>query len=318
MPALETAQNGLAVRNVNRIASPLQSPVPHGNPIHSANIGKRRALASSVMCSPARPGHQSGMAEMFSRARAHLDSISDASTSPRWSYLSTLPSTVDNYDVQYPALPLIPTPPRRLEHPVASNGIRVNHAQVFPVPSTTHDGAIETPQRGRRLVRDAETHRTPPPRFHPQRPIRRDAPYSAETLKPERYYARLGRPAEAPQSDTAKSEVSSKSGGSSTSWTGDSDFYYSKPQPLPQQQRQCSVSEWLEQLPDKLEKLGHGIEGEDGEGEGEDEDQSEPPMSPLSPNVELERGTIRRRRIERKVRKRCPSYNDEDIFGIET
>lgn len=262
------------------------------------------------------------MAEIYSNARAHLDGMSEVSASPR-RYQSTRPSTTESDEVKYPALPLKLGPPRNLENGHLTCETKKDSELVFPVLSMTHDSAIGSLQRGRRISRDAENHnlRTPPPRLYPLRPIRRHVPYSVETLKPERYYASLGRPAEPPQSDTALSEVSSESEGSSASWTGDSEFYYPKPQPLPQQQRQCSVSKWLEQLPEKLEKLGYVDSATDSEEAPEEEEEKteedELAMSPLSPHVELQRGTVRRRRVEKQVRQRCASYNDEDIFGGE-
>lgn len=260
------------------------------------------------------------MAEIYSNARAHLDGMSEVSASPRH-YQSARPSTTESGEVKYPALPLKLGPPRNLENAILTHETKKDSELVFPVRSMTHDRAIGSLQRGRRISRDAENHnlRTPPPRLHPLRPIRHDVPCSAETLKPERYYASLGRPAEPPQSDTALSEVSSESEGSSASWTGDSEFYYPKPQPLPQQQRQCSVSKWLEQLPEKLEKLGYVDSATESEETPEEEktEEDEIAMSPLSPHVELQRGTVRRRRAERQVRQRCASYDDEDIFGGE-
>lgn len=317
MSAPEAVLHGLAVRDVNRIANPLRSPVPRESHIIPANIGKRRALAGPLLSSPARKGHGTRMAEIYSKAREQLESTSEVSASPR-RYQSTRPSTTESDEVQYPALPLISGPPRKLENDTPTCRAQKNSDLVFPVLSWTHDSAIGSPQRGRRLSRDTENHslRTPPPRLYPLRQIRRDVPCSTATFKPERYYASLGRPAEPAQSDTALSEVSPESEGSSASWTGDSEFYYPKPQPLPQQLRQCSVSEWLERLP---EKLGLGDSGTDSEKAPEEEEEEpaadEGVMAPLSPHVELQRGTIRRRRVEMQIRQRCASYDDEDIFG---
>jgi hypothetical protein len=43
-------------------------------------------------------------------------------------------------------------------------------------------------------------------------------------------------------------------------------------------------------------------------------DPDEETLSSLSPGVEIERGCTRQKRIERKVRQRCVSYDDDDIF----
>ncbi|KAE9971175.1 hypothetical protein BLS_004602 [Venturia inaequalis] len=311
MSAPEAVKRGLAVRDANRIANPLRSPIPRESHSISANIGKRRALAGPLLSSPARKGHGTRMAEMYSNARAHLDSLSDVSASPR-RYQPTQPSTTKSDEIKYPTLPVDAGPPRNLENETATH--KPKESSELDLPVWIHDSAIGSPHRGRRLSRDAENHsvKTPPLRLNP-RPIRRDVPYSAETLKPKRYYASLGRPVEPPQSDTALSEALSGSEGSSASWTGDSEFYYPKPQPLPQQLRQCSVSEWLERLPEKLDSATDT--GEVPEEEAED-DEDELAIPPLSPYVELQRGTVRRRRrVARQVRQRCASYDDEDIFG---
>ncbi|TLD24713.1 hypothetical protein E2P81_ATG12049 [Venturia nashicola] len=313
MSGPEVVQHGLAVRDVNRIANPLRRPLPRDSRNVSANIGKRRALAASLLSSPARKGHGTRMAEMYSNARAQLDSTGEASASPR-RYQSTRTSTMESDEVKYPALPSKVDLSR--ENDTLTDRNKESSELVFPVLSWAYDSAIGSPQRGRRLSREAENHslRTPPPRLYLPRPLRRHVPYSAETLKPERYYASLGRPAEPLQSDTALSEVSSESEGSSASWTGDSEFYYPKPQPLPQQLRQCSVTEWLERLPEKLEPATDTEKAPRKEEEDEEE-KDELTMSPMSPHVELQRGTIRRRRMEKQVRQRCASYDDEDIFG---
>jgi hypothetical protein len=309
-----TFQNALAVQDMNSLAishsaSPLRSSQLLFKGSVSANIGKRRALAGPILSSPARQGHRSRMAEIFSKARAQLDSMSDVSASPRRSALSAQPSITEPGEVKYPTLRLLLGPPHSLDLPAATSQAKESHELVFPGLMSTLDSGTDFSRKWcRGLAKETDTHRTSPPRFYPQRRLRRDAPDSAETLKPERYYASLGLPAEAPQSDTALSEYSSEHTSSSASWTGDSEFYYPKPQPLPQQQRQCSVSEWLDRLPEKLERLGEGTE---------DDEEDEAPMSPLSPHVELERGSRRRRRIEKQVRKRCVSYDDEDIFGLE-
>lgn len=308
MSDFEAVQHGLAVRDVNRNANPLRSPAPRESHCISANIGKRRALESPLLSSPARKGHGTRMAEIYSRARAQLDSMSNVSASPR-RHQSTRPSTAgaESDEVKCSALPLKVGPPREKDTLIHND--KESSELVLSILNWTHDGAIGSSQRGRRLSREAENHglRTPPPRLHPLRPIRRHVPYSAETLKPERYYASLGRPGEPLQSNSAMSEASSESEGSSASWTGDSEFYYPKPQPLPLQLRQCSVSEWLERLPDKLDSATDTEKAPE-------EEEAELAMSALSPHVELQRGTIRRRRVETQVRQRCASYDDEDIF----
>ncbi|QDS73067.1 hypothetical protein FKW77_009790 [Venturia effusa] len=322
MSAPEAIEHGLAVRDINHTAGSLRKPVSRELPNISANIGKRRALAGPLLSSPARQGHGKRMAEIYSNARAKLDDMSDTSASPRLSQ-STRLSTTDSYELNYPALPLKPSAPFNLQDDPLVCKPEKNSELIFPVLNWMHNSAFGPPSRGRRRSRDAENHslRTPSPRYCPLRPLRRKALYSTETLKPERYYADLGRPAEPPRSDTAIPEVSSETEGSSASWTGDSEFYYPKPQPLPQQQRQCSVSEWLERLPEKLDRLGHMDTATDSEKAQEkaeaDEQEDEHPMSPLSPYVELQRGTIRRRRVEKQVRQRCASYDDDDIFGGE-
>jgi hypothetical protein len=293
-------------------ASPLPKPQLSFNGSVSANIGKRRAWAGPILSSPAREGHQSRMADIFCKARAQLDDLDtgEASTLPRRLHLSAQLLSAESGEVKYPALHSHMGPAGSLNVSATACETKPCQELVFPRLTITQDSGLGfSPQRGRQLSRDTDIHRTPPPRFCPPRPPRRDTPYSAETLKPDRYYASLGRPAEAPPSDTALSNCSSEHTSSTASWTGDLEFYYPKPQPVSQQQRQCSVSDWLERLPEKMEKLGEG---------NEDSDEDETPMSPLSPNVELERGTLRRRRIERQVRKRCVSYDDEDIFGDET
>jgi hypothetical protein len=88
---------------------------------------------------------------------------------------------------------------------------------------------------------------------------------------------------------------------SSVSWTGDSQFYIPQHRMLvlPPQERKRSVPEWLEQLPPKPDEFEQATESGDEE------------VVPLSPDVETERGSMRRRMRSGKGRKRCLSFSDE-------
>ena len=97
---------------------------------------------------------------------------------------------------------------------------------------------------------------------------------------------------------------------SSASWTGDSQFYIPREQQvqkrvvsLPRQERKCSVPEWLERLP---------AEPEDFEQEGSTVEKEGQEIVPLSPDVEIERGSMRKRMRGRKERKRQRSFGEGD------
>jgi hypothetical protein len=92
---------------------------------------------------------------------------------------------------------------------------------------------------------------------------------------------------------------------SSASWTGDSQFYIPQHRMLvlPPQERKSSVPDWLEQLPAKPDEF-----------EQEDEYDDEE-IAPLSPDVEIERGSMRTKLKKRNVLKRCLSFDEAKMFA---
>jgi len=120
-------------------------------------------------------------------------------------------------------------------------------------------------------------------------------------------YHNLGRPGvpkRTPRTNTPASPSSSSSL-STGSWTGDSHFFHPAPPPHAVQ-RTSSVTKWLDKLPPTTA-------GEVSEAEAEAEDEL---LEPLSPRVEVERGSMRRRvrAWEREDVGRRVSVDDYDIL----
>jgi hypothetical protein len=139
------------------------------------------------------------------------------------------------------------------------------------------------------------------------------APQSAETVKPQMRYKALGRPGplQYTRNDSAisgdqgegKSATSSDtSSTSSASWTGDSQFFRRiVPERLasPIREPDCAVSSWLERLPIDFRKSP---------------ESEEEPLEPLSPSVELGRGSMRRKQREWERKERGEEFDDADSF----
>jgi hypothetical protein len=244
-----------------------------------ANIGRRRRYSASLFSSPARHSHQHQMSAIFQNAATSLSTrrldFSPRSTVNEETIGSTIGTdgagNLERLDVlNYPALPRIQdsSSPLTRFRPL--------------IPARTPATSLNSPEN------------------------RKDAkPQSTQTIKALPFLLQLGRPGATKlgRNDSGISidyVGSSSSSTSSASWTGDSQFFIKKPREGPTHERQCSVSKWLDLLPEKPdEHLEAGFED----------------IVPLSPSVEVERGSKRRRRRERKARARCVSLNDDDIFS---
>jgi hypothetical protein len=265
-------------------ASTKASPLAHLRSVTPANIGRRRLQMASLLSSPARRTHQQRMSSIFKAAATSL-SDTKLNLSPRVKVREDdITSNIDMNAVNSPErLEAVnyPTLPRSLSPslPLIANFDRSipdctprNHKNPFCSPKNSEDVA---------------------------------GPYSIETIKAQPFLQRLGRP-KAPNFKRMDSIVpmdntdSSSSSTLSASWTGDSQFFIQQTRDVPTNERQFSVSEWLDHLPTTPEEHS----------EVDDEH-----IYPLSPSVEVERGSMRRRCREWEKSESCASFDDDDIFS---
>ena len=260
-----------------------------------ANSGKRRAYGPSLLSSPARCGHSPKMANIFHAARATL--VTKAVSRP------FIPRTNGPHvhngedqanqegEVSCPIAPEIPSKP-------ASTMQFREKADPFVFAAT-----LESPvgnlafNDSRPLLKSVVEIQSPIPQAYIE------LPQSVETIKPNTFKRMPNRPSQPMlvsmnEIDSIQSAPCFYSS-SSASWTGDSEFYHPKQRVIPLDQRKSNVPDWLAKLP--AEPEGYERDGED-------------TFPPLSPGVQVERGSMRRRYREREVRQRCASYNDDDIF----
>jgi hypothetical protein len=248
--------------------------------------------------SPARPGHTSRMASIFRNAATSLNTSptramrqecsteSDATMVPTQELGEEILA-----DVVYPKLRSIPESPSPRE------------ATSNPPFATPCD----------KMVNHSS------PRFLGR--YQELAPHSIETIKPQMQYKALGlpRPPHFARADSAVStneeevevegeeedeeEASNSSSTSSASWTGDSQFFRRicpKRQVLAGCEHDCGVSKWLERLPTDFREPP----------EPEQDELAEP----LSPSVELFRGSMRRKQREWERKERAEGFDDADSF----
>jgi hypothetical protein len=128
---------------------------------------------------------------------------------------------------------------------------------------------------------------------------------STETIRPLPFLKQLGRPgllrfvdeesgAGIDNPDTPSSSATS------ASWTGDSQFFVKETLETTTLERHCTIFSWLDLLPTTP----------DGHYAVEDE-----PVRTLSPHVTMKRGSTLHERGEKEIRKRCTSFDDDDIFS---
>jgi hypothetical protein len=245
-----------------------------------ANIGRRRKYSSSLLSTPARHSHQHQMSAIFHKAATSLSArkldFGPRSVIEEDETSSTIDTTVAN-DVENLEVVKYPVLPRILDYSSPPNKSK------RLTPARTPRISIRSPEN------------------------RKDTGglHSTETIKTQPFLHKLGRPG-ATKFERENSNVlldypgCSSSSTSSDSWTGDSQFFTKKTRGGPTHERQCSVSKWLDLLP--------GISDEHFEADDED-------VWPLSPSVEVERGSMRRRRRETEARGRHVSLNDDNIFS---
>lgn len=271
-----------------------------------ANTAKRRTHGSTLLSSPARLSHGANMTSIFRAAQSNIvkGSRSPSSLSSRALPFRTRPLPVDENRVIYPSIPkdadqtsstVSPQAPREDDEGDQRENCTTTFEQLVNT-DVAQDCSPNTDRVGCHF-------QSPAGRTKSGRVL----PGSTETIKPNHLQRALARPSQ-PQI-VPMNEIESMQmprtiySTSSASWTGDSEYF--KPRVLPLEQRKSSIPEWLEHLP---------AEPDDFENDPAEQGISDDASS-LSPHVEIVRGSMRRRVRRREVRKRCPSYNDEDIFN---
>jgi hypothetical protein len=258
------------------------SPLSHLRSVTPANVGRRRVQMASLLSSPARRSHHHQMSSIFQKAAISLSAPRLVNNPGHIAGKDEITSGNDFNDVNSPeslntiSYPGLPSSPALSSHIVSKSKV------LIPA-------------------------RVPLSPFHSTRNRGDDQiPHSIETIKQQPFLQKLGRPG-APKFEQKDNYVSieypesSSSSTSSASWTGDSQFFIPKTREVPIHERQCSVLKWLDLLPTTPEEHSE-VEGEE--------------VGTLSPSVEVERGSMRRRRREWEKRDRCASFDDDDIFSI--
>lgn len=270
--------------------------------ITSANSARRRLYGPTLLGSPARRGHSPRMADIFGDAKNNLASKSVPAmkaASPQ-SMLRQLPfrprpvSAINSCDVQMNTVLL----------PELAEGV-----PLYPKLPFDQDSVVSKPgsspeapgiENGNYGMQSSRVY----PRLSPAPLSRQDSYFSRP---PQISHAQI-----VPMSSihTPTNEVDDElSSSSSASWTGDSQFFMPRQRrvlPLAQmqeQERKSSVPDWLECLPAEPEEFE---KAEDADDEREEE------VVPLSPAVEIERGSMRRKMRGSAERKRRRSCSDED------
>jgi hypothetical protein len=246
-----------------------------------ANVGRRRMQMASLLSSPARRGHQQQISNIFRNAATSLDATKIISAPRRIIQEDESSSNTDMNNMTEP-----------------ENAAAVN----YPALPKSPDHSPPFIANSKLLV----SARAPVRLSHSPRHRRDNGfPHSVETVKQQRFLQKLGRPdalkfKRKESSLSVDHSASSSSSTSSASWTGDSQFYVKKLPVVPTNEQQGIVSKWLDLLPATPE--------EHTEAQNEE-------VETLSPDVEIERGSMRRRLRGWTERERCVSLDDDDIFS---
>lgn len=302
-----------------------------GSHIAQANSARRRLYGPTLLGSPARRGHSPGMKDIFgdaknNLARKNVSAMGTASPMPTLRQLPLRPKLttgVSNLEVQ----PYKPATPESAEG--AALYPKVPDASVPLYPQTSLEGVLDVKPNtspAKPLVLGSENwqhhfevgHHSfarASASFQQQRlspaPLSRQNSYFSRPPQITHAHAQL-----VPMSsiETPRGTQEDLGSSSSASWTGDSQFYMPQKRvlSLPPQQtqdRKSSVPEWLERLPAELgefEKAENGGGDEDGEEE----------VVPLSPEVEIERGSMRWKVRGSPEKKRRLSFLGEDEMDL--
>lgn len=278
----------------------------------SANSARRRLCGPTLLGSPARRGHSPGMSAIFGEAKANLASRSVpamkvASPMPAMRQLPLRPksaSVLNNSALrralttnaeQFDTGPLYPIIPPELlldrkdeaSHPMLPAEGLENNKQVY-------EAGVLSPGTLYSNIRQARTARLSPEPGSPQ--------HSYFDRPPTITHAQIVPMNEIQTAAGPQDDLSS----SSASWTGDSQFYMPQQRPmmLPLQERKSSVPQWLAELPAKPDDFEPASSSDV---EMEEDDAT----LPLSPSVEIERGSMRRKMRENKRRR---SFGDDDVY----
>ncbi|KAF2436693.1 hypothetical protein EJ08DRAFT_655660 [Tothia fuscella] len=260
---------------------------------NTANVGRKRMYSpSTLFSSPARAGHTSRMASIFRNAATSIKgsptrAMRQEASADSEATLVTAPCESEIGEKKYGEVlyPKLGSDTNMSPLPCEENSFSV-------VPKTG------TPDKS--------------PFYLSPGPQPGVEPHSVETIRPSPQYKDLGRPG--PLHFRVDSAIEDEEGsanleedGSSTSsasWTGDSQFFHRSPpkrEVLPVHVRECSVTRWLDRLPSEMPLPAS-------------ESDSDEPLAPLSPSVELSRGSMRRRQREWDRLERGERDDDADSF----
>ncbi|KIW07660.1 uncharacterized protein PV09_01600 [Verruconis gallopava] len=277
-----------------------------GTHVAQANSAKRRLYGPTLLQSPPRRGHSSRMGDVFSDAKASI-SVPTTSRVPRASDSIPLPlcprpasafnkegwqaHQTGRSDV---GADLYPVLPQDDAFPVSKPGTKT----PMPIPGLENGRQTFQTTRFYRQVQEAHS-RYPGSRLSPAPGVPQHSYFNGP---PKIASAQI-----VAMHDIETMRKQEELSSSSASWTGDSEFYVPPQRAfvLPSQERKSSIPEWLERLPAEPEEF------ETEELSGEDE------IVPLSPHVEIERGSMRKRMRGNEGRIRRCSLVEENKHAAD-